>query len=156
MAIVRIEGKNVTISDDLVRISDRAERVRAVKAVLAVNGFPAIENAVIEFEDDPKGGPPIVHVEKRSTGKGAPSPYDEFFAALFDAREYVNPAIALAAQVERAEQDGDTEFFQRVVQSGELERAVMEGAREGKSVWQALAALGHATPCSSKTVPVGF
>lgn len=154
MAIVKVEGKEITLPDDLVKAG-----IPAIKAVLATNGFPAIENADIEIVGGANGAPAIVNVTPRSTGKGgpgAPSPYGGFVEALAKAPAYVNPAIALAVLVERAEREGDMEFLERAIKSGQLERAVMEGAHEGKRVWQALASLGHTKPVASKTVPVGF
>lgn len=167
MPIVKIEGKEITLPEDVVKAG-----VQAIRAVLAANGFPAIENAHIEIEGaSAPGAPAIVNVTPRSTGKGSPdsggpvpggpdvasaSPYDGFFQALSSARDYVNPAIALASRIERAESDGDTELAEQVLRSGQLERAVLEGADEGKRVWQALALFGHTVPISSKTVPEGF
>jgi hypothetical protein len=80
----------------------------------------------------------------------------DFITALQGAPEYVNPAIALAAEAYQAEARGDVDFIDRAVMSGELERAVMEGEREGQRVVELLKAMGLVVPCSSKTVPVGF
>lgn len=81
---------------------------------------------------------------------------NEFVAALINAPEYVNPAIALAARAWQAEASGDTEFIERVARSGELERAVEEGSKEGAGVLNLLKRIGHSVPRSSKSVPVGF
>jgi hypothetical protein len=161
MAIVKVEGKEVTLPDDVVKAGKAA-----IKALLAVNGFPAIENAHIEIAGGENGAPAIVNVTPRSTGKGgvvliapdisAPSPYDSFLQALVNAPAYVNPAIALAAQIERAERDGDTQFVEQVIKSSRLERAVLEGLDEGTAVRNALSTLCRAKPEYSKTVPVGF
>jgi hypothetical protein len=152
MAVVKVEGKEITLPDDVVKAG-----IPAIKALLAVNGFPAIENAHIEIEGGQNGAPAIVQVTPRSTGKGAPaSPYDIFLQRLVSAPAYVNPAIALAAQMERAERDGDTQFVEQIVKSSRLERAVLEGLDEGKAVRSALATLCRAKPEYSEAVPMGF
>jgi hypothetical protein len=81
---------------------------------------------------------------------------DDLVRALLDAPEHVNPTIALAAAAQAAELSGDTEFLDRAVRSGVVERAVAEGQREGEAVARCLGMLGRATPAASKTVPVGF
>src|SRR5947209_11284952 len=127
MAIVKIEGKEITLPDDVVKAGDGA-----IRAVLAANGFPAVENADIQIAGSEKpGAPAIVNVAPRSTGKGAPpgKAYEDFLNALAAAPEYVNPAIALAARAMRAESEGDAEFIDRALKSGALERAVQEGSR---------------------------
>lgn len=170
MAVVKIEGKEVTLDDDVVKAGDKA-----IRAVLAANGFPAVENAHIEIVGGKGGAPAIVSVSPRSTGKGSSAslesvvscgstviqarradPADEFLAALEAAPDYINPAIDLAVRVLAAESQGDTELFIRAHRSGEVERAVAEGQREGRGVWQMLRALGFIVPTSSKRVPVGF
>ena len=45
MAIVKIEGKEVTLPDDVVNAGHQA-----IRAVLSANGFPAVENADIQIE----------------------------------------------------------------------------------------------------------
>jgi hypothetical protein len=154
MAIVKIEGKEIPLPDDVVNAGDKA-----IRAVLAASGFPAVENADIQIKGRERAGAPaIVSVTPRSTGKGAPSEqeYGFFLDALLAAPQYVNPAIALAAECIRAEAQGDSEFLERAARGGAVERAVMEGSREGKAVLGALSALGHAVPCASKRVPDGF
>jgi len=79
-----------------------------------------------------------------------------FVELLSAAPEYINPAILLAAEAMRAEQQGDTEFLERAARTGAVERAIAEGFREGKAVIGALTAMGHAIPQSSKEVPIGF
>jgi hypothetical protein len=149
MAVVKIEGKEITLPDDVVKAGDKA-----IRAVLAANGFPAVENADIQIVGGKQGAPAIVNVSPRSTGKGAPA--DHFLEKLAAAPEYVNPAIALAAAVWQAEAQGDTDFVERATRSGEVERAIEAGSREGREVIRALRDLGHVTPCSSKKVPIGF
>lgn len=69
MAIVKIEGKEIPIDDEIVKAG-----IDAVKAVLAASGFPAVENADIRIEGPATaGGPTIVKAAPRSTGKGAPT-----------------------------------------------------------------------------------
>lgn len=65
MAVVKIEGKEITLPDDVVKAGDGA-----IRAVLAANGFPAVENAAIEIVGGKGGAPAIVKVAPRSTGKG--------------------------------------------------------------------------------------
>jgi hypothetical protein len=139
----------VTLPDDVVNAGHQA-----IRAVLSANGFPAVENADIQIEGGKKGAPAIVSVSPRSTGKGAaPNGFIERLAA---AAEYVNPAIKLAAEAYRAEAEGDAEFLDRAIRTGEVEVAVLEGTREGSRVVRGLISLGHAVPRSSKDVPVGF
>jgi hypothetical protein len=147
MAIVKIEGKEITLPDDVVKAGDKA-----IRAVLAANGFPAVENADIQIVGGKGGAPAVVKVAPRSTGKGR----SDFIDSLVAAKEYVNPAIELAAQVWQAEAQGDSDFLPRAIRSGQVERAIAEGAREGREVVRVLKELGHVTPCSSKNVPVGF
>lgn len=80
----------------------------------------------------------------------------ELVAALLDAPEHVNPALALAVVAQRAELEGNTEFLAQAAQSGAAERAISEGVREGEDVLRALQMLGQATPAASQRVPEGF
>ena len=65
MATIKIEGKEVTLPDDVVKAGDGA-----IRAVLAANGFPAVEGAHIEIEGGKGGAPAIVKVSPRAPGKG--------------------------------------------------------------------------------------
>ena len=66
MGIVKIEGKDVTVPDDVINAG-----AEAVRAVLAASGFPAVENADIQIESPARdGAPAIVRASPRSTGKG--------------------------------------------------------------------------------------
>lgn len=156
MGVVKIEGKEITLPDDVIRAGDKA-----VRAVLAANGFPAVENADIQIVGgERQGAPATATVTPRSTGKGgtggAFTPARDVLETLLSAPEYLNPAIALASECRRAEAQGDDEFFERARRSGQVERAVSEGQREGRDVLKALKALGHVVPCSSDEVPEGF
>jgi hypothetical protein len=148
MATIKIEGKEVTLPDDVVKAGEGA-----IRAVLAANGFPAVEGAHIEIEGGKGGAPAIVKVSPRAPGKGSVA---DFVTALASAPEHINPAIELAARVWQAEAQGDSDLLDRAVRSGEVERAIMDGEREGKAVLKALAEMGHVTPCGSKKVPLGF
>jgi hypothetical protein len=152
MGIVNIEGKKITLDDDVIRAGPEA-----VRQVLSASGFPAAAVAKVVIEQPKtKGGSATVSVTPRSTGKGAPSDLAAFIEALIAAPEYVNPAIALAAESMAAESQGDMELLERAVRTGAVERAIAEGAREGKACAVALGSLGRAIPQTSKTVPVGF
>jgi hypothetical protein len=156
MVTVHYEGKPLSMPLDVVKAG-----IPAIKAAVAASGFPMVENAQITIDwPKDKGAPPRVNISPRSTPKGAPIEneldYSHFINALIEAPEYVNPAIALATQVIQAESTGDQEFFERAARSGLVEKAVSEGQREGKAVFQCLAALGHVVPQYSKEVPVGF
>ncbi len=163
MAIIKIEGKEVHLDDEVIKAGDKA-----IRAVLAANGFPAVENARIEIVGAQNGAPAIVGVTKQATTKGSSpeeglqlrqsefNPLTPFLEVLINAPEYANPAIKLAAQVVRAEADGDEEFFDRAARSGVVERAIEEGEREGREAMTLLASFGHCIPQSSKKVPVGF
>lgn len=76
--------------------------------------------------------------------------------ALTNAPEHVNPAIALAVELQQAETRGDKDALDQAVKSGAIEQAIIAGEREGNDVMRALAACGHAPPVASSTVPVGF
>lgn len=157
MAVVTIEGKEVTLDDEIVKLGKEA-----VRAALSVD-FPGVENADIVIGSS-KGGSsaPAISVSKRAAPKQAPGARPlprstgHIVESLLSAPDYVNPAIALAALCQQAELRGDTEFFDRAARRGDVERAVAEGEREARAVHKALAALGHAKPTSSKIVPLGF
>ncbi|MGH9759845.1 MAG: hypothetical protein ACREDR_15945 [Blastocatellia bacterium] len=154
MAVVHIEGKTVTLPDEVVNAGDAA-----IRRVLEANGFPAVENAEITVEG-PKapGAPAIVSVRPRAVPKGFPSrgDYSHFIQKLAEAPEYKNPAISLANEVQRADLEGDPDFFERAARSGQVERAIVEGDREGNAVSKGLFILGHALPQAALKVPVGF
>jgi hypothetical protein len=80
----------------------------------------------------------------------------EVFEQLLAAPEYVNPAIALAAELMQAELRDDQDTLERAIRSGQVERAISDGDREGNAVARALGACGQSPPIASKTVPVGF
>lgn len=65
MAEVKIEGKSVTLPDDVVKAGPDA-----IRAVLAANGFPAVEKAHIEIVGAKGGAPAIVKVSPKPPGKG--------------------------------------------------------------------------------------
>jgi hypothetical protein len=58
--------------------------------------------------------------------------------------------------MQQAETRGDTAAVDALVRSGQVAHAILDGEREGRAVLEALAACGHAVPCASKEVPVGF
>jgi Uma2 family endonuclease len=69
MAVLRIEGKEIILPEDVAKAGEAA-----IKAVLAANGFPAIENVDIEIvEGKGPGATTIVVVSPRSIGKGSAS-----------------------------------------------------------------------------------
>ena len=161
MAVLYVEGKPVTLDDEIVRAGDEA-----IRAALAID-IPGVESMHIEIEQPAhEGAPVVVKTAKRDMPKGAAqfaeqlaeqlAPYDHVVARLADAPAYINPAILLAAQVLRAEAEGDTEFIERAARAGLVERAVAEGSREGRDCHTAMRNLGHVVPCASVTVPVGF
>lgn len=80
----------------------------------------------------------------------------EIVATLERAPEHVNPAIRLAVRLQQAEAAGDTEAFTRALRSGEVERAVEEGEREGMFVRRAFESCYGVGPVPSKEVPEGF
>jgi aminoglycoside phosphotransferase (APT) family kinase protein len=158
MAVVTIDGKQVTLPDEIVELGKEA-----VRAALEID-FPGAANADIRIEGAKGSAPATVKVSKRAAPKqnlpqkikAAPSWYERMILALLDAPDYVNPAIALAYQCQQAETRGDTEFFDQMVRRGVVERAINEGEREARAVHQALGILGHSKPTSSRTVPLGF
>jgi Uma2 family endonuclease len=82
MAVLRIEGKEIMLPEDVVKGGEAA-----IRAVLAANGFPAIENADIKIvEGEGPGATTIVVVAKRSTGKGSASAKRP---ALYSIEEYL-------------------------------------------------------------------
>ena len=68
MATVKIEGKNITLPDEVVKAGKQA-----IIAVLVANGFPNADKADIQIEGGKGGAPAIVKVAPRSPGKGASS-----------------------------------------------------------------------------------
>ncbi len=81
---------------------------------------------------------------------------NDVLKALVNAPEHINPAIALAVELQRAETAGDKAAIDQAIRSGAVEKAVIAGEREGNAVVGALAACGRAAPIASQTVPVGF
>lgn len=77
-------------------------------------------------------------------------------AELMAAPEYINPAISLAVEVMRMELLGNNDDVDRAIRYGAVERAIVEGEKEGRAVMNAAASCGHTPPVASKTVPVGF
>jgi hypothetical protein len=159
MAVVKIEGKEVTLPDEIVALGKEAVRT-ALEA-----DFPGAANADIQIEGKKGGGAPaVVTVSKRAApkqnlpplGGKASSPLARVIETLLAAPDYVNPAIEMAAACQSAETRGDKEFFDQMARHGEIERAIVEGERQAKAVHRALAVLGHSKPASSKTVPLGF
>lgn len=65
MAIVKIEGKEITLPDEVVKAGKDA-----IRAVLVANGFPAADKANIEIEGGKGGAPAIVRVAPRPQDKG--------------------------------------------------------------------------------------
>jgi hypothetical protein len=153
MGVVHIEGKPVTLDDQIIDAG-----IDAVNAALSVD-FPDVENADISIEK-PKtiGAPATASVVKRGTGKGQELSLAqrEVLARLGAAPEHLNPAIMLALDVMRAEASGDAKFLEQAIRSGELERAVEMGERGGMAVQKALAACAHGIAVPSNKVPAGF
>jgi hypothetical protein len=82
--------------------------------------------------------------------------HDEVLKALEAGAEYVNPAIAMAAEFQMAETRGDLELIESAIRSGAVEKAIAAGEEEGRAVLKSLHSCGHAPPIASKVVPVGF
>jgi len=76
--------------------------------------------------------------------------------ALLAAPEFVNPAIALAVEMQQAEARGDAAAVDALIRSGQVAHAIIDGEHEGRAVLEALASCGHAPPQCSNEVPVGF
>jgi hypothetical protein len=155
MVTVWYEGKPLSMPLDVVKAGEAA-----IKSVVAASGFPMVENAQITI-DWPKeeGAPPRVHVAPRATKKGSGQtvePFDEFVAEILNAPEYINPAIALAAQVMQEEAQGNPDFLERAEQAGDVERAVMESLNYNRDLENMLIKMGTSVPVASKIVPVGF
>jgi hypothetical protein len=62
---VKIEGKEVTLPDDVVKAGQDA-----IRAVLSANGFPGAGEAHIEIVGGKEGAPAIVKVAPRAKTKG--------------------------------------------------------------------------------------
>ena len=154
--VVYVNDKPFSLAQEIIDAG-----VPAIRAALAIN-VPDIENAEIVL-DEPKapGEPRTAQIVKRGMGKGAeagalPLAHRHLIDKLSRAPEYVNPAIKLAADLQRAELEGDSEAIARAVRTGDLERAVAAGERQGRAVHRALIALSHANPVPSKVAPEGF
>ena len=102
MAVVKIEGKEITLPDDVVKAGEIA-----IRAVLAANGYPAVENSDIRIVGgDKPGAPAMVIVSPRSTGKGSRQ-------ALATARECVSVEEYLS--MERASEERHEYIDGRIV-----------------------------------------
>lgn len=108
MAVVEIEGKQITLPDDIVKAGDGA-----IRAMLASNGFPAVENADIKIIGGKQGAPAIVKVAPRSTGKGGPD-LDAIATKEIDAAQMLANALAEAYGV-AAPTDAWTRHRRRLV-----------------------------------------
>ena len=152
MGLINIEGKEITLDDAIIDAG-----MPAIRAALSVD-FPDVENADIDIvRPVTPDSPRVATVVKRGTGKGQDNilpddPTREVLAVLMNAPEYINPAIALAAEVMRTEARGETV----VLNGSRIERAVAAGEREGRAVVKALSSCGHSFPLASKKVPTGF
>lgn len=154
--VVYVNDKPFSLAQEIIDAG-----IPAIRAALAID-VPDIENADIVL-DEPKspGEPRTAQIVKRGMGKGAgddtiPLAQRHLIEKLSRAPEYVNPAIRLAAELQRAELAGDSEAIARAVRTGELERAVAAGERQGRAVHRALIALSRANPVPSKVAPEGF
>jgi Uma2 family endonuclease len=106
MAVLRIEGKEITLPDDVVKAGEAA-----IKAVLA-NSFPAIEKVHIRIvEGKEPGAATIVVVSPRSTGKGCASAPRR---ALYNIEEY----LAMERISEERHEYVDGYVFARAGESG--------------------------------------
>jgi hypothetical protein len=155
MAVVKIEGKPITLDDAIIDAGDAA-----IRAALSVD-FPDVENAEIEIERPTRAGhPATATVVKRGTGKGQGDSLGlaqrEVLRVLDLSPEYINPAIALSVETLRREAAGDTKFFNEALRRGDVERADAAGEREGRAVTKALEVCSGCQPMPSETVPVGF
>jgi hypothetical protein len=155
MGVVRIEGKPVTLPDEIINAG-----VPAIRMALSPD-FPDVENADIQIERPARVGAPVTAtVVKRGTGKGQVDSLSfaqrDVLAILEAAPEYINPAIVLSVEVLRREAQGDTRFFDDAVRSGRVERAEAAGEREGRAVQQALTVCSGCQPEASAEVPDGF
>lgn len=148
-------SKSFTVPDSLIkgRKPDVAEKL--VKKALAAH-VPNIDNAeIIIPEDKQDGAPMVVSVTERATTKGG-SRQARVLAHLSAAPAHTSPAVALAQEVLRSEQHGDTEFIERAERLGDVERAISESERELRETDRACGSLGRAVPQGSTIVPEGF
>jgi hypothetical protein len=155
MGVVKIEGKELTLPDNIIDLG-----IDAVRDALSED-FPDIENADVEIVRPRAAGQPVTAtVVKRGTHKGQwesfPRAQREVLNALDRARPHVNPAIALAVEVLQHEAAGDTRFFDELVRTGRLERAEAAGEREGRAVQRALETCSTCQPIPADDIPVGF
>ena len=98
MAVLRIEGKEITLPDDVVNAGEAA-----IRAMLAANGFPAIENANVDIiEGKEPGATTIVVVSPRPLGKGSASAPRR---AIYNIEEYL--AMERISEVRHEYVDGD-------------------------------------------------
>jgi hypothetical protein len=149
-----VDGKSFTLDQEIIDAG-----VPAIKAALAVD-VPDIENAEIVI-DEPKqaGAPRTATIVKRGMGKGSSdlSPAQRHVLdVLARAPAHENPAIGLAKRLQAAELAGDSGAFDEALRSGELERAVASGEREGVAVHAALAQLSAAMPVPAAAEQEGF
>jgi hypothetical protein len=156
MGVVLIEGKPITLDDEIIKAGKQT-----IRDALWVD-FPDIEIEDIEIQRSTAAGAPLeATVVKRGQGKGQVEDdlllaQQHVIRALEHAPEFINPAIALAAKVMAAEARGDYEFYRTAFKGGLVERAVAGGEREGRAVVHALKSLASGKPSASVSVPEGF
>jgi predicted lipid-binding transport protein (Tim44 family) len=155
MGVVKIEGKSVTLDDAIIKAGPSA-----IIDALSVD-FPDVEEADIEVESQARVGAPVTAtVVKKGTHKGQgerlPRVLEEVAEVLARKPDFVNPAIALATRIIRAEAAGDAQALEEATRPEVMERAIAIGEREGRAVQQALAVCMAGEPVAAEEVPVGF
>jgi len=161
MAVIKVNlggdhSKSFTVPDSYIKGRTPEVAEKMVKKALAAH-VPNIDNAEIIIPEDKKDGAPmVVSVTERATTKGQGSRQQSVLAALAAAPAHTSPAVALAQEVLRSEEHGDTEFIERAERRGDVERAISESERELRETDRAVSSLGIAVPQASTQVPEGF
>lgn len=152
---VRFEGSEFTV--DAETGLDDAKLRNVLQPV-----FPDAQSAEIHRTNE--GGKTVVSLLPKSVHKGAsprgahaPStPQQRVLAALRGARETVNPAVTLCAELQDLERRGELDVRARVLYRPAIEKAIKDGDSWMKQVEASRKRLSAAAPVPSRSVPVGF
>jgi hypothetical protein len=144
MALIKIDGSELPLDDAIA--SDDAMLKQALTPY-----YPGVANSDIKRTTE--NGQMIVTVVKRAGSKGG---YVPIIESLRSAPPHVNPAVKLAAEIQREEEAGGNDPLRIIERSAEIERAIAASEAEEQEVFRMLKVLKSAGPVSSHSVPAGF
>jgi hypothetical protein len=146
MAIVRIDGREMEIDDEIAK-SD--EKLRAVFTMY----HAAYANADIQRKEET--GQLIVTVIKRAGPKGV-GIMDNVVNALKETPEYLNPALQMRYELEELGSKGEIAVEIRLSMHKKIEEAKMIGEKQLNLISSSVKSLMAASPIPSINVPEGF